>query len=344
MNRLAPDPSDARFIRRVLIVVVIGLVLVALYRAANILILAFGATLGAIVIRSLAGLCERHLHLPRRWATVAGMATALAAILFLVWLFAVQFGTQVNQFVTALPQILQDMRAMIAGSPVGDKVIDAIEDAYAGSKIAHDIGGLVTGSAELLLNMILVIAGAFFLAADPTAYRRGALRLIPASSRPAFEDALADTTETLRLWLIAQIILMTSMGTTVGIGLWIAGVPSPAALGLLAGLSEFIPYVGPTVAMIPAFGLAATVGPGAVGGTLATYVVVRLMHTNFITPYVQKRAISIPPAITLFAIIGIGMVTGLYGLFFSAALLVVAFTLVRSLYMREVLGEPRPGA
>jgi predicted PurR-regulated permease PerM len=310
-----------------------------LERAANILILAFGATLGAIVIRSLAQLCERYLRLPRRWATVAGMATALAAILFLVWLFAVQFGTQVNQFVTSLPQILTDLRAMISGSPVGDKIIDAIEDAYAGSRIAHDIGGIVTGSAELLLNMILVIVGAFFLAADPTGYRRGALRLIPASRRPAFEDALADTLETLRLWLIAQIILMTSMGTTVGIGLWLAGVPSPAALGLLAGLSEFIPYVGPTVAMIPAFGLAATAGPGAVGGTLATYVVVRLMHTNFITPYVQKRAVSIPPAVTLFAIIGIGTVTGLYGLFFSAALLVVAVSLVRSLYMREVLGE-----
>jgi len=339
MKRLAPDESDARFIRRLLIIIIIGLVLLALSRAANILILAFGSILGATVIRSLADICQRRLHLSRRGATIAGMATALAAIVFLVWLFVVQFGAQVNQFVTSLPQIIDDLRGMLSGSPVGNKIVDAVEAAYAGSKVAHDISGIVTGAAELLLNVLLVVVGSFFLAADPTGYQRGILLLVPRSKRPAFEDALADTADTLRRWLLAQMVLMTSMGTLVGIGLWLAGVPSPAALGLLAGLSEFIPYVGPTAAMISAFGLAATAGSGAVGGAVATYVVVRLLHTNLITPYVQKRAISIPPAITLFAIIGIGVATGLYGLFFSAALLVVAFTLVKSLYLREVLGE-----
>jgi predicted PurR-regulated permease PerM len=132
------------------------------------------------------------------------------------------------------------------------------------------------------------------------------------------------------------------MGVLVGVGLGLSGVPSAAALGLLAGLSEFIPYVGPTAAMIPALGLAAIAGPGPVIGTLVTYAVVRLIQTNFITPYVQQRVISIPPAITVFAIIGIGVVFGIFGLFFSAALLVVFFTLVRSLYLRETLGEPIP--
>jgi predicted PurR-regulated permease PerM len=138
---------------------------------------------------------------------------------------------------------------------------------------------------------------------------------------------------------------MTTMGLLVGIGLFIAGVPSSAALGLLAAISEFIPYVGPTAAMLPALGLAATESSGAVGGALATYAVVRLIQSNFITPYVQNRVIDIPPAITLFAILSIGYIFGLFGLFFSAAILVAVFTLVRSLYLREVLGEPitRPG-
>jgi predicted PurR-regulated permease PerM len=139
---------------------------------------------------------------------------------------------------------------------------------------------------------------------------------------------------------------MTSMGLLVGVGLWMAGVPSPAALGLLAGLSEFIPYVGPAAAMLPALGLAATGGSGALIGCLVVFAGVRIIQTNFLTPFVQSRVIAIPPAVTLFAIIGIGFVFGLFGLFFSAALLVVIFTLVRSLYLREVLGEDielRPG-
>jgi len=89
--------------------------------------------------------------------------------------------------------------------------------------------------------MILLLIGALFLAADPGVYRRGALLLVPHPQRPAFADALDDVGVQLRLWLRAEFTLMITMGLLVGIGLWIAGVPSAAALGLLSGLSEFIP-------------------------------------------------------------------------------------------------------
>ncbi|MBB3910212.1 AI-2E family transporter [Sphingomonas desiccabilis] len=339
MNRLRPDAEDARFLRRVVLLILIAAVAVALYRALNLLILAFGSMLGATVIHALADIYGRRLRVPERARVPAGMVTVLASVGFLVWLFGYQFGSQVNALVLALPGLLFDLAAWMSHSPVGARIVEAVEAAFAGSRIAQDIGGLVQGSGELLLNCILLLAGAMFFAADPAIYRRGALLLVPRSKRDAFSDALDDTAETLRLWLRAQIILMTSMGVLIGVGLWISGVPSAAALGLLAGLSEFIPYVGPTAAMIPALGLGATQGTGPLIGALVTYAVVRLLQTNFITPFVQARVIAIPPAITLFAIIGIGMVFGLFGLFFSAALLVVIFTLIRSLYLRETLGE-----
>ncbi len=339
VNRLAPDRADARFIRRVLYILVIAALAAALYRAGDLLILAFGAMLGAIVIHAIAELYERYCRAPPKLALGLGMATVLGLIAFLVWLFGVQFRQQVNELVIALPGLIDQLAAYLSQSPVGAKIVDAVHQAYAGSKVASDIGGLVRGAGELILNCLLLLIGALFFAADPGVYERGFLYLIPPSKRPAIEDALFDVGSTLKLWLRSSLILMTSMGVLIGIGLWISGVPSAAALGLLAGLSEFIPYIGPTAAMIPALGLAATVGTGPLIGTLATYAIVRLIQTNFITPYVQNKVISIPPAITVFAIIGIGVIFGVFGLFFSAALLVVIFTLVRSLYLREVLGE-----
>ena len=339
MNRLRPDDADARFIRRVLIVLAIVAVAVALYRAGDLLILAFGSSLGAIAIHALAEGYERRLHLPEKAALAAGMTTAIGIVGFLVWLFGIQFAPQVNAFVTALPQLLGSLAGWLSQSPVGAKLVDAVEAAYAGSRVAQDVGGLITGAGELLLNVLLLIVGALFFAANPDIYRHGFLMLVPQRQRPAFADALDDVADTLRLWLRAQLILMTTMGTMVGIGLWISGVPSSAALGLLAGLSEFIPYIGPTAAMLPAIGLAATASNEAVVGALVTYAVVRLIQTNLITPYVQNRVIDIPPAVTLFAIIGIGAVFGLYALFFSAAILVVLFTLIRTLYLREIVGE-----
>ncbi|GGB16137.1 AI-2E family transporter [Sphingomonas metalli] len=343
-SRLAPDAADARFVRRVVLLIVILAVAAALYRASNLLILLFGSVLGAIVIHAVAGLWREALGVSRRAGLALGYATVLAVLGFLVWLFAVEFRQQVNILVTHLPTLLDQLDAWASQSPVGAKIADAVRQAYAGSRAAQDVSGLVEGGGEFILNCLLLLVGALFLAADPKVYERGLLLLVPPSKRAPFEDALFDVGRTLRLWLGSQLILMTSMGVLVGLGLWIAGVPSAAALGLLAGLSEFIPYVGPTAAMIPALGLGATVGTGPVIGALVTYALVRLVQTNFITPYVQQRVIAIPPAVTVFAIIGVGVIFGLFGLFFSAALLVVFFTLVRSLYLREVLGEDIPRA
>jgi len=339
MKRLTPDADDARFIHRVIILIVVLAVAVALYRAGDLLILAFGSVLGAIVIRAAAEQYDRLPHIGKRMGLLLGILTVLVVLGFLGWLFGVHFAGQVNALVEQTPVLALQFDHWLSQSPLGAQLSGALKAGYAGSRLAHGTGGLLRGGGEFLLNAILMLFGSLFFAADPALYRRGLLLLVPAAQRPAFAEALEDVGETLKLWLRAELILMTTMGILIGGGLWIAGVPSAGALGLLAGLSEFIPYVGPTLAMLPALGFAATVGQGPLLGALATYAVVRIVQTNFITPYVQARVIAIPPAVTLFSIIGIGVVFGLFGLFFSAGLLVAIFTLIRSLYVRGVLGE-----
>jgi predicted PurR-regulated permease PerM len=143
----------------------------------------------------------------------------------------------------------------------------------------------------------------------------------------------------LRLWLKAKLIAMVVMTVVISGALWVAGLKSWAALGLLGGLSEFVPYVGPTVAMIPAIGLAAAAGPTLLWRTIAAYVFVRLVEAYALTPGVNREVVKIPPALTLFVILSVGAVFGIYGVFFAGALLVVTFVLVRELYLRDTLGE-----
>lgn len=342
MNRLSPDADDARFIRRVLWLIAIVAVVAALYLARHLVILAFGSMLIAIVIHAIAELYETHLKARPKVALGLGVASVLGFLGLLGWLFGVEFRQQVNTLVVSLPGLLQKLQDYMSQWPVGAKVADAARAAFAGSRVAQDIGSLARGAGELLLNAVLVLFGAIFFAVDPKVYERGALLLVPPTKRAAAEDALGDVGSTLLLWLRAQLIQMTAMGAMVGIGLWIAGVPSPALLGLLTGISEFIPYVGPLGAMLPALGLAATAGTDQLIWALVVFAAVRVIQTNFVTPFVTSRVVSIPPALSLFAIIGTGAVFGLFGLFFSGGILVVAFTLVRSLYLREMLGEDIP--
>ncbi|WP_085810481.1 AI-2E family transporter [Sphingomonas sp. TZW2008] len=342
MSRLTPDADDARYIRRLFLTIAVVALAAAIYFTGDLLILAFGSVLGAIVIHAIAEIYETRARLSDRVALSCAIATVLALIGFLVWLFAVEFRTQVNVLVTRLPGIIDQLADQMSQSPVGAKVVDAVRAAFAGSRVAQDIGGLAEGAGQFILNALLVLVGAIFFAVDPKVYERGFLLLMPPSKRAAMEDALIDTAATLRLWLRAQLIQMTTMGVLVGIGLWLVGVPSAPALALLTGISEFIPYVGPVAAMIPAMGLAATQSIHHVLWTVGVFAIVRVVQTNFITPFVTSRVVAIPPAVTLFAILAIGAVFGLFGLFFSAALLVMVFTLVRSLYLRDTLGEDIP--
>lgn len=344
MTRLSPDADDARYVRRLILTLLVVSVVGAIYLASDLLILAFGSILGAIVIHAIAEIYVERLHVPTKPALGLAIVTVLAMIGFLGWLFGVEFRAQVNLLVTRLPGLLDQLGAYMAQSPVGARIADAVRAAFAGSRIAQDIGGVAEGAGALILNSLLVLIGAIFFALDPKVYERGFLLLMPPSKRAAIEDALADAAATLRLWLRAQLIQMTTMGLLVGVGLWAAGVPSAPALGLLTGLSEFIPYVGPLAAMLPALGLAATQGTSPIIWTLIVFAVARLLQTNLITPFVTARVVAIPPAVTLFAILVIGAVFGLFGLFFSAALLVVIFTLIRSLYLRDTLGEDIPTA
>lgn len=342
MNRLAPDQDDARYVRRVIWLILIGAIVTALYLARHLVILAFGSVLIAIVIHAIAELYVSRLRVPARGALGAAIATVIAFLALLGWLFGVEFRQQVNTLVVAAPGLLTQLQDYMSQSAVGEKVADAVRAAFAGSRVAQDIGEIARGAGELLLNAVLVLFGAIFFAVDPKVYERGFLLMIPPSKRAAVEDALGDVASTLLLWLRAQLIQMTAMGTMVGVGLWLIGVPSPALLGLLTGLSEFVPYVGPVAAMLPALGLAATAGTDQLLWSLALFAIVRVIQTNFVTPFVTSRVIAIPPALSLFAIIGTGAVFGLFGLFFSGGILVVGFTLARSLYLREVLGEEIP--
>jgi len=339
MKRLAPDADDTRFIRRVILIILIVALAVALYRIGTLLILAFGSILGAITIHAIADRLHRHLRAPRRYAIGLAMLAALAVTGFLIWLLTVQFGTQINALIVETPQLLARLATWMSQSAVGAKIVEAVQTGYAGAQATQDLGQIVRGGADLTLNAILLIIGAMFFAIEPRRYRDGLLLLAPRDKRDAFRDAFDDLGRNLRLWLRAQIILMILMGVSIGVGLWLSGVPSAAALGLLAGVSEFIPYIGPTVAMLPALGLAANAGNGPLIGAITTYAVVRLVQDMVVTPLIQDKVIAVPPAITLFAIVGIGMIFGLAGLIFAAPLLIAIFALTRTLYLRETLGE-----
>jgi len=338
MLRLRPDESDQRFIRRLLLVVLAVALAVFLYRISHLLLLAFGAMLGAVLLSTVANWLAERTPLSRGAGLVVTALLLFAALALIGWLFGAETGRQATRLGQQLPGDWARIEASLNGQPIGSMLAASIRKSVQGSQVAAYVAGAGWDATQIAINFIIVLVGALFLASQPGLYRRGLVMLAPPAHRPVARAAIDDVGRALRLWLLTQLVSMVMMGVMIGVGLWLSGVSAPVALGLLGGLSEFIPYVGPTLAMIPAviLGLA---GSGSIGGVLATYAIVRIVQANVITPLISQKLITIPPGLYLFLILACGYAFGSFGLFFSGALSVAAYTLVIRLYSREVMGD-----
>ncbi|WP_188819468.1 AI-2E family transporter [Novosphingobium indicum] len=334
-----PGPEDLRYLRRLGWTVLVMGVLLIIWRASDLLLLAFGSVLGAVVFRSAGRMLQKAGI--RNWnlALGLGIALVLSVLGAMGYLLTVQFGSEIGGMLGNLPGTLATVENGLSTTPVGKAVVQAAEAAAGGSTIADRLGQFFAGAGEFLVNLVIVIVGALFIAGGPGSYRRGIILLTPPPARATMDRALDKVTLALRLWLKAKLISMVLMSVIIGGSLWWAGLDSWAALGLLGGLSEFVPYVGPAIAMLPSIGLAAAAGGDLLWRTVVAYLAVRVIEAWMLTPVINRQVVHIPPALTLFTILGVGAVFGVYGVFFAGALLVVAFVGVREFYLRDTLGE-----
>jgi predicted PurR-regulated permease PerM len=144
----------------------------------------------------------------------------------------------------------------------------------------------------------------------------------------------------LRKWLLGAGVAMLAMGVLTTIGTALLGLPAPVALGMLSGVAEFVPIVGAAVAAVPGLLLAATLGPTTMLWTLVFYVAVHQFEGQLLIPLIQRRVVAVPPALTLFSVVGFGVLFGVSGVVFATPLAVVVLVLIRRLYLHE--GEESP--
>jgi predicted PurR-regulated permease PerM len=338
-----PSPEDWPYLRRLGWTILAAAAIVIIWRASNMLLLAFGSVIGAILFRSTARVIERAGLKNRKAALILGTLVVLAFFALIAYLLVVQFGSEISAMLGNLPGTIASIEKGLSTTKAGAAIVQATHAATGGAAIANRLGELMLGGGEILVNFVIVMVGAMFIAADPRPYKSAIVLLTPPPGRAAMERAIGEVSAALRLWLKAKLLAMVAMTVVIAGSLWLAGLKSWAALGLLGGLSEFVPYVGPAVAMLPAVGLAAAAGGDVLWRTVVAYLFVRLVEAYALTPGLNRSVVKIPPALTLFSILAVGAVFGVYGVFFAGALLVVAYVAVRELYLRDTLGEDIEG-
>lgn len=338
-------PDHRLFIERLLITLLIGALALLLWELRHVLILVFAAVLVSVIFRILANPIEKRLHLPDGVALAAAVIIVLALFAAAMWLFGAEVVAQSSALGEAIPNAWAVVQERLDAMGLGEPVRQWVQGLGSGDGVLSSLGGLAMTFSSGLADTLLVLFGGIYLAAQPDLYRTGIIKLIPERGRSLAASALDDSWKALRLWLLGRLVSMTVVGILTGVGLSIIGIPAALTLGILSGILEFVPFIGPIISAIPAVLLALAVDPSAALWTIALYLVVQQIEGNLLEPLVQQRAVSLPPALLLFSIVIGGLLFGIPGILVAAPLLVVTFVMVKRLYVRETLhtDTPMPG-
>jgi predicted PurR-regulated permease PerM len=180
---------------------------------------------------------------------------------------------------------------------------------------------------------------AIYLAAQPDMYRRGVALLFPQRLRPKAMEALNLIGSSLRLWMLAQLILMAVVGLLSYVVVLVLGLPNPGALGLIAGITELVPYLGPFNGGAPAVLVALTKNTTLAVYTILDYIGVHVVEGYLIGPLLQRWFVLIPPALVLTGIFASQLLFGFAGIILAAPITVAVFAAVKVLYMRDTLKQ-----
>jgi predicted PurR-regulated permease PerM len=326
--------SEWIFVRRVLTVFALGALVYALWNLSDILLLMFGAALTAVALRAMMEPVVRTTGMSEPLALGAIFLVLAGGITAIVLSFGPKLAEQSTYLFEQLP---------VASNTLAQKLdLEGSLEQLKGSAIgAFAVRAFSWGSSVFgaLASVIIVLVGGIYLANSPLTYRNGVIKLFPMRWHEALNLTVDDAGQALRLWLRAQLLAMILVGTATGLGMWAIGVPSPLALGLIAGLTEFVPIIGPIVGAAPALLLASTQSYDLVLWALGIAIVVQQLENNVIMPLIVGRVVELPAAVALFATVAFGVLFGPLGLLLGYPLTIVADVAVRRLYVREALGE-----
>ncbi|MGD2074955.1 MAG: AI-2E family transporter [Gammaproteobacteria bacterium] len=317
-----------------------------LWQLSQVVLVLFAAVLFAIFLDALTGWLLARVPVPRYAAVVAVTLLIIGSVLGVGWITEPRVIDQLAELREQLPAALDLLRdrierqpwgaALLANTPAPAELVPSATD------ILGRISGVFSTTLGALVNIGLILVTGFYLALDPGVYVRGIKSLVPARGEGRAGEILGAIAHALRWWLVGRIAAMTAVGVLTAVGLSLIGMPLVLALATVAGLLSFIPFVGPILSVVPAvlIALVEPADPLKPIWVLMVYAVVQFLEGNFITPLIQRRAVSLPPAVLLSAQLLLGVLFGFLGILLATPLAVVVILLCQTIYIQDLLGRP----
>ncbi|HEY2805085.1 MAG TPA: AI-2E family transporter [Gemmatimonadales bacterium] len=331
--------------------------LVLFWLVKDLALVAFIAILLAVYLGGLTDLICRVTRIPRAPALLLSLVLTLGALFGIAMLVLPAVFAQTSDLIAAVPHYLAALDRMAqhlaetsevfsrtaigsGQSGVATSLLDGVMDFVRRSFFIY-----AAGTGRVLIDGAAVLAMSLYLALGPSAYLEGLLHLVPPVHRSMARAMAADIGATLRAWVGAQLLAMVVLAIATGIGLLIFGVPYWMAFSLLAGIAVMVPFFGsltstllPALLVLPDRGLLASLAVASVG------VIVHIIEANVVHPIIMQHKVSLPPALTILAVLTMAALAGLLGMVVAVPLLATVIVVVRHVLIYQTYGERPHGA
>ncbi|HEV2486839.1 MAG TPA: AI-2E family transporter [Terracidiphilus sp.] len=304
-----------------------------IWMARVILLLLFAGLIGALLLSIVTNWTQQKLKLRRGLALATVVVSFVICLSLGIWIrgpaLAHQFSDLQIDLPSAAHKVLTGLQAQGWASWLLSRYSDQAQLSDGLSYALTRIGGVVVTTASAVVGIFVVVAVSLYVAAEPSSYLRGLRRITPLAYRPKLDQCLANATQMLQSWLIAKAISMVTVGALIAVGLWTLQIPLAGTLGIIAGLLTFIPNLGPVISFMPAGLLAFAISPMKGVLTLLLFCTAHLLEGNVITPLLEWKIVTLPPALTLAVQLLLASVTGAIGVALAAPLTAVALGILQ---------------
>ena len=347
----AVKPAQRKLMRRFVLIDGIAVLFLALIAAVVVaidaLLLIFACVLFAVLLYELSAILCRRFGWNRKLALVVVVLALLLIIGLGGWAMAPQIAEQSTELAQQIPQSLQRLRQMVENQPLLARIAADLPDAkqliQSMQQFVPNAGIFFGGVLGAIGNVAIILFVGIYFALSPRQYKRGIVKLVPQGKRERAVQVLDDIGDTLARWIIGKSLSMLIVGVATAGGLTLLGVPLGLILGIIAGLLDFIPYIGPIMAGVPAVLIALSISPDLALYTVLLFLGIQTLEGYVLQPLVEARAVEIPPALTIVMQLVFGSLFDFAGIALATPLTAMLMVLVDKLYVEDVLGDRPTG-